>query len=89
MKPGFAVPGLENFDYATEAISHNRNHTFRKKYIQGTNFDLEAMWEEHCYFEFEDRSVAETMGTMVQEPNVNHIPTLRISTSPVSKMNLR
>ena len=28
-------------------------------------FDLEAIWEEHTYFEFEVRSVAKTMGTMV------------------------
>jgi hypothetical protein len=29
------------------------------------DFDLEAIWEEHTYFEFEMRSVAKTMGTMV------------------------
>ncbi|KAF7330791.1 hypothetical protein MVEN_02418300 [Mycena venus] len=35
-----------------------------------------AIWEEHTYFEFEVRSVAKTMGTMVAEPYVNHVPTL-------------
>ena len=47
-----------------------------KKYIRGADFDLEAIWEEHTYFEFADRSAAKTMGTMVQEPYVNHVPTV-------------
>jgi len=47
-----------------------------KKYIRGADFDLEAIWEEHTYFEFADRSAAKTMGTMVQEPYVNHVPTM-------------
>ena len=77
----FSVPGHDDFDYATEAITHTRNLTFLKKYIRGVDFDLEAIWEEHCYFEFEDRSVARTMGTMVQEPYINHIPTASILTA--------
>jgi carboxymethylenebutenolidase len=78
MKPRFAVPSLDNFDYATEAISHPRNLTFLKRYIKGADFDLGAIWEEHCYFEFEDRSVAKKMGTLVQELYVNHILTVNI-----------
>jgi carboxymethylenebutenolidase len=74
----FAVPGLDDFDYATDAISHTRNLAFLKRYIRGADFDLEAIWEEDCYFEFEDRSVSKTMGTMVQEPYVNHIPTVSV-----------
>ncbi|KAM6508833.1 hypothetical protein FSOLCH5_011835 [Fusarium solani] len=35
-----------------------------------------AIWEEHTYYEFADRSVEHTMSTMVQEPYVNHVPTL-------------
>jgi carboxymethylenebutenolidase len=88
MEPGFAVPGLEDFDYSTEAISHTRNLTFLKKYIRGADFDLEAIWEEHCYFEFEDRSVAKTMGTMVQEPYVNHIPTVSVPKALPAKMKI-
>jgi carboxymethylenebutenolidase len=78
MKPRFAVPSLDNFDYATEAISHPRNLTFLKRYIKGADFDLGTIWEEHCYFEFEDRSVAKKMGTLVQELYVNHILTVNI-----------
>jgi carboxymethylenebutenolidase len=72
------VLSLDNFDHATEAISHTRNLTFLKRYGRGADFDLEAIWEEHCYFEFDDRSVAKAMGTMVQEPYVNHFPTISI-----------
>ncbi|KAB8268090.1 LEA domain protein [Aspergillus minisclerotigenes] len=72
----FAIPGQNHFDYRLESISHTRNLTFLKSHMQGPNFDLEAIWDEHTYYELENRSVAKTMGTMVQEPYVNHIPTL-------------
>lgn len=44
--------------------------------MAGPYFDLEAIWEEHTYLEFEVRDVEATMATMVQEPYVNHIPTV-------------
>ena len=37
-------------------------------------YDLEALWERHCLFEFGERDVPKTMATMVEEPYVNHIP---------------
>jgi carboxymethylenebutenolidase len=37
-------------------------------------YDLEALWEQHCLFEFGERDVPKTMATMVEEPYVNHIP---------------
>jgi carboxymethylenebutenolidase len=55
-----------------------RNLTFLKKHMGGPYFDLEAIWEEHTYFEFAEREVEKTMGTMVEEPYVNHIPTAGI-----------
>jgi carboxymethylenebutenolidase len=39
-------------------------------------WSLEALWEEHCRHEFETRDVDATMATMVDEPYVNHIPTM-------------
>jgi carboxymethylenebutenolidase len=47
--------------------------------MNGPYFDLEQIWDEHTYFEFENRSVEWTMSTMVQEPYVNHIPTVSSS----------
>ena len=38
--------------------------------------DLAALWEEHCRYEFETRDVDATMATMVDEPYVNHVPTM-------------
>lgn len=51
----------------------------------GPYFDLEAIWEEHTLFEFGERAVEKTMSTMVQEPYVNHIPTM---TGGVGRANL-
>ena len=38
--------------------------------------DLAALWETHLRYEFESREVDATMATMVDEPYVNHIPTM-------------
>jgi len=42
----------------------------------GPSYDLEALWERHCLYEFGERDVPKTMATMVDEPYVNHIPTM-------------
>ena len=38
--------------------------------------DLVALWEAHCRYEFETRDIDATMGTMVDSPYVNHVPTM-------------
>lgn len=38
--------------------------------------DLVALWEAHCRCEFATRDVDATMATMVEEPYVNHVPTM-------------
>jgi carboxymethylenebutenolidase len=40
------------------------------------SLDLVALWEAHCRYEFETRDVDATMATMVEQPYVNHIPTM-------------
>jgi carboxymethylenebutenolidase len=72
----FATPFTSDFDYTTEAVSHTRSLTFLKRRMNGPYFDLESIWDEHTYLEFEARDVPATMNTMVQEPYVNHIPTI-------------
>lgn len=37
---------------------------------------LYRVWEEHTKFEFGERDVEKTMATMVNDPYVNHIPTM-------------
>lgn len=81
--PTFAVPFSEEFEYATEAVSHSRNLAFVKKFMGGPYFDLELLWEEHTFYEFGRRSVENTMATMVEEPYVNHVPTVRFFFSSV------
>ena len=71
----FAMPGHKHFRYISESLSHTRNLQFLRPLMGGPYYDLEAIWEEHTYYEFADRSVEHTMSTMVQEPYVNHVPT--------------
>ncbi|KAL1966225.1 hypothetical protein VTN77DRAFT_4777 [Rasamsonia byssochlamydoides] len=73
---GFIVPGHPDFRLSSAGVAHTRTLTFLKKHMNGPFFDLEKIWEEHTSFEFANRSVEKTMGTMVQEPYVNHIPTI-------------
>lgn len=73
---GFIVPGHPNFKISTAGVAHTRSLAFFKQYLDGPHFDLEKIWDEHTYFEFGVRSVGETMATMVQEPYVNHVPTV-------------
>ena len=40
------------------------------------DYDLVALWEAHCRYEFETRDVDATMATMVAQPYVNHVPTM-------------
>lgn len=72
----FATPFQDSFHYNTEALSHTRDLTLFKPVMGGPFFDLETIWEEHTYYEFADRSMEHTMSTMVQEPYVNHVPTV-------------
>ncbi|KAJ5522570.1 hypothetical protein N7527_006685 [Penicillium freii] len=74
--PSFMIPGHPDFKISTAGVSHTRSVGFVKKYMGGPFFDLEKIWDEHTYYEFEARSVEKTMATMVPEPYVNHVPTL-------------
>lgn len=73
----FVVPGHPDFKISLAGVAHTRTLTFLKKHMGGPFFDLEKIWDEHTYYEFGDRSVEKTMATMVQEPYVNHVPTVR------------
>jgi len=75
--PGFVVPGHLDFRISTAGVAHTRSLEFLKRHLGGPYFDLEAIWDEHTYYEFGARSVDKTMATMVQEPYVNHVPTVR------------
>jgi carboxymethylenebutenolidase len=71
----FARIGSDHFHKPSAMMAHGRTIAALKKYI-GPDFNLSALWEEHCLYEFGTRDVPATMATMVKEPYVNHIPTL-------------
>lgn len=63
--PHFVLPSAAAYDNASASMAHTRSLVFLRKHLGGPHFDLEAIWEEHCYWEFVGRSVAKTMATMV------------------------
>lgn len=81
----FSIPAHADYCASAAALSHTRSLSFLKPLMGGPYFDLEAIWDEHTRYEFGDRSVEETMATMVDEPYVNHVPT---QTGGIGRANL-
>ena len=71
----FAASGRQSFDKAATLMAHSRSIALFRR-VMGPHYDLGALWDKHCEYEFAERDVARTMGTMVAEPYVNHIPTM-------------
>jgi carboxymethylenebutenolidase len=71
----FARKGGDHYDKASALMAHQRSVTALKREI-GPVYDLAALWDKHCEYEFASRDVDATMSTMVSEPYVNHIPTM-------------
>ncbi|KAI1821629.1 hypothetical protein F4861DRAFT_451251 [Xylaria intraflava] len=82
--PDYIHPAAQSYNNAAASLSHTRSLTFLKHHLGGPHFDLEAVWEEHAALEFATRSVELTMGTMVDEPYVNHVPVLTGGTGRAS-----
>ncbi|CAI6280071.1 unnamed protein product [Periconia digitata] len=70
------LPNDPSYHSQSAGLAHTRTLQFLKPLLNGPYFDLEAIWDEHCQYEFGERDVAKTMATMVSEPYVNHIPTM-------------
>ncbi|KAB5522133.1 dienelactone hydrolase [Coniochaeta sp. 2T2.1] len=81
----FVLPSHPDYLPASAAVAHSRSLEFFKKQLGGPWFDLEAIWEEHTRLEFAERAVEETMNTMIEEPYVNHVPTM---TGGIGRKNL-
>lgn len=71
----FARPNGMHFDKPAALMAHERSIGALKREI-GPDFDLSKLWEDHIYHEFAARDVPATMATMVEQPYVNHIPTM-------------
>ena len=73
--PGFAIPHRASFDKRADSLAHSRVLGLLRR-VLGPHYDLVALFEEHVRHEFETRDVDATMATMIDEPYVNHVPTL-------------
>lgn len=73
--PGFAIPHRPSFDKRVDSLAHSRALGPLRR-VLGPHYDLVALFEEHVRHEFETRDVDATMATMIDEPYVNHVPTL-------------
>ncbi|MEO1199698.1 MAG: dienelactone hydrolase family protein [Pseudomonadota bacterium] len=71
----FATPGREHYDKPATMMAYSRSLAALRREL-GPIYDLEHLWDMHCYHEFATRDVDATMATMVAEPYVNHIPTM-------------
>jgi len=76
----FVLPQTTQYEPGSAGLAHSRTLVFLRKGLGGPFFDLEAIWEEHKYFEFEVRSVAKTMGTMVVSPFADPVFTVLLET---------
>jgi carboxymethylenebutenolidase len=74
-KPGFSIPGRDAFDKRADSLAHTRSLELIRR-VLGPYYDYEALFAEHTYHEFTTRDVDATMATMIEEPYVNHTPTL-------------
>jgi carboxymethylenebutenolidase len=75
MAHGFANPGRNSYNRLSAQLAHSQSLGIIRAAI-GPRFDLVGLWEKHCEYEFNSRDVDATMGTMVAQPYVNHIPTM-------------
>ena len=71
----FARTGGEHYHRSSALLAHERSIATLKAAI-GPHYDLAALWDKHCEYEFGLRDVDATMATMVDQPYVNHIPTM-------------
>ena len=72
---GFAAKPRASYDKPSAMMAHSRSIALFRR-VMGPHYDLSALWEKHCEYEFATRDVDATMKTMVAAPYVNHIPTL-------------
>ncbi|KAL8836233.1 MAG: hypothetical protein Q9170_003010 [Blastenia crenularia] len=74
-EPGFAEHDLDQFDKVSAGLAWSRSLELVRKGFE-VEVDLERIWEDHSRLEFVTKDAAATMKTMVNEPYVNHVPTM-------------
>lgn len=71
----FATPERDHFDKPAAMMAYSRTIALLRK-VLGPVYDLNALWELHCDYEFVSRDVESILPTMVAAPYVNHVPTM-------------
>lgn len=71
----FNAPEREAYDKPSALMAHSRSLALFRD-VLGPYYDLSALWDKHTEYEFVQRDVDKTMATMVEEPYVNHVPTM-------------
>lgn len=72
---GFAPVGHAAFDRLAASLAHSRTLVVLRR-VLGPDYDLAALFREHLRQEFVCQDADATMDTMVEQPYVNHIPTM-------------
>ena len=71
----FATPGRDSYHKPSTMMAYSRSIALMRR-VLGPIYDLSQLWDKHCEHEFASRDVPATMATMVDQPYVNHIPTM-------------
>jgi carboxymethylenebutenolidase len=71
----FYLPARPQYHKPSAWMAHSPTIGVLRRTL-GPRYDLNALWNRHCEYEFTTRDAAATMTTMVPEPYVNHIPTM-------------
>jgi len=72
---GFYLPGRAAYHKTAAQMAHSPTIGLLRG-VLGPHYDLNALWEKHCEYEFSTRDARATMTTMVPQPYVNHVPTM-------------
>ncbi len=73
--PGFTIPHRDRFNKLADSVAHTRTLELVRR-VLGPYYDFVSLFAQHTYHEFTTRDVDAAMATMIDEPYVNHVPTL-------------
>lgn len=73
--PGFAIPERPSFNKLADSLAHSRTLELVRR-VLGPYYDFVELFAQHTHHEFTTRDVDAAMATMIDEPYVNHVPTL-------------
>ncbi len=73
--PGFAIPERPAWHKLADSLAHTRTLELVRR-VLGPYYDFVQLFAEHVHHEFTTRDVDAAMATMIDEPYVNHVPTL-------------